>query len=408
MDVRRPLMHAAIVTKLEASSPQFLLQQGITAITQGRYSEGIALLVRARDTLILEQPQYLLLDTIMQHYTRYTQAQEALLDASRTFAQADSDLHTSIADLEQLLLQNEQEDQSLSSTIEQLLTRQKTASLLPMPTGNTIHKETDKRATSTDIEKEYLPELSITCFGRFEVHRHQQAVTLCQNRNGQAIFRYLVAQRGYRATMDALIEAFWLDEDPGVARRKLQVAISALRRSLNAGYACDPGGGYILCRQHLYLLNPDVRLTTDVGEFLHCHEMGRHAQEDEMVRLYEHACHLYTGPLLMEDRYTNWSIGRREQLSQVYLSMCMALAEQALKSGAYENAIHWAGISLAENPCDEPAHRLLILAYARQGRRNEAMKQFQRCERIVLDELGVAPMPETVHLFQSIVTQNLS
>jgi len=408
MYVQRPLMHAAIVTTLETSSPQFLLQQGITAITQGRYSEGIALLVRARDTLILEQPQYLLLDTIMQHYTRYTQAQEALLDASRTFAQADSDLHTSIADLEQFLLQNEQEAQSLSSTIEQLLTRQKTASLLPMPTGNTVHEETDKRATSANIEKEYLPELSITCFGRFEVRRHQQAVTLCQNRNGQAIFRYLVVQPGYRATMDALIEAFWLDEEPGVARRKLQVAISALRRSLNAGYACEPGGGYILCRQHLYLLNPDVRLTTDVVEFLHCYEVGRHTQEDEMVRLYEHACHLYTGPLLMEDRYTDWSIRRREQLGQVYLSMCMALAEQALKSGAYENAIHWAGISLVENPCDEPAHRLLILAYARQGRRNEAMKQFQRCERILLDELGVAPMPETVHLFQSIVTQNLS
>ncbi len=246
MDVRRPLMHAAIVTTLEASSPQFLLQQGITAITQGRYSEGIALLVRARDTLILEQPQYLLLDTIMQHYTRYTQAQEALLDASRTFAQADSDLHTSIADLEQLLLQNEQEAQSLSSTIEQLLTRQKTASLLPMPTGNTIHEETDKRATSTNIEKEYLPELSITCFGRFEVRRRQQAVTLCQNRNGQAIFRYLVAQPGYRATMDALIEAFWPDEDPGVARRKLQIAISALRPDKDRSHL--PGCGHRYAR----------------------------------------------------------------------------------------------------------------------------------------------------------------
>lgn len=406
MDVRLPLMHASIVTTLETSSPQILLQQGIKAIVQGRYSEGITLLVHVRDALILEQPQYLLLDTIMQHYTSYTQAQEALLGASRTFVQADSNLHTSISALEQLLLQMEHKAQSLRSAIEQSPTRQKTTSLLSMSTDNTAHKEKDKRAASSEIEKEYLPELSITCFGYFEVRRQQEVVALCQNRNGQAIFRYLVAQPSYRATMDDLIEAFWPDEEPGVARRRLQVAVSALRRSLNVGYACDPGEGYILCKQHLYLLNPAVRFITDVGEFLHCYEMGRHTQEDEMVRLYEHACHLYTGPLLMEDRYADWSIRRREQLGQVYLSMCMTLAEQAFKRGAYEDVIGWANALLAENACEEAAHRLLILAHARQGRRNEAMKQYQCCERILCDELGVAPMPETVRLFQDILTQN--
>ena len=418
MDARRPLPHAPLVTMEEPSSPQAVLQQGITAIAQGRYSEGIALLVYARDTLLLAQTQYLrLLDTLIQHYSAYIQAQEALLSASRTFAQTDSDLHTSIAHLEQILLQDEQKShqkpqqaQTPNSIIVQLSTRQKTVPLTPPPTDKVDHfapfareqDQTDK--VTNDIETEYLPELYITCFGRFEVRRHQQPVTLCQNRNGQAIFRYLVAQPGYRATMDALMEALWPDEEPAVARRKLQVAISALRRSLNNGYACDPGGGYILCKQHLYLLNPAVRFTTDIDEFLQCYEAGHHAQEDEMVRQYERACRLYTSPLLIEDIYTDWSIGRREQLSQVYLSMCMALAEQALKHGVYENVISWATALLTENSCDESAHCLLMRAYAHQGRRNEAMKQYQRCERILSDELGVAPMPETVRLFQSIVT----
>ena len=295
MDARRPLLHTPLVTTAEPSSPQTVLQQGITTIAQGRYSEGIALLLHARDSLILEQTQYRrLLDTLIQHYTAYIQAQEALLDASRTFAQADSDLHTNIAHLEQLLLQNEhevQKPQPFSSTIVQLPTRPKTVPLAPVPIDNTVlfspplpannaseQEETDKR--TTNIEIEHLPELNITCFGRFEVRRHQQLVTLCQNRNGQAILRYLIAQPNYRATMDDLIEALWPNEEPEVARRKLQVAISALRRSLNAGYACDPGGGYILCKQHLYLLNPAVRFTTDIDEFLQSYELGRLAQED--------------------------------------------------------------------------------------------------------------------------------
>ena len=411
MDAQRSLLHAPLVPMPESDTPQSVLQQGIAAIAQGRYREGIALLVHARDVLLLEHTQYRrLLDTLIQHATAFIQAQEALLSASRTFAIAESELHTSLAHLEQSFAQGEQKAlekpqhaQTLHSIIVQLPLRPKTVPLVPVSL-DADRREDDRKGHPYISVSGELPDLSITCFGSFEVRRQQQPVTLCQNRNGQAIFRYLVAQPGYRATVDALMEALWPDEEPTVARRKLQVAISALRCSLNSGYACDPGGGYILCKQHLYLLNPAVRFTTDIAEFLQCYEAGRHAPEDEMVLQYERACRLYTGPLLMEDRYTDWSIGRREQLSQVHLTMCLTLAEQALKHGVYENVISWAHALLAENPCDESAHRLLMLAYVRQGRRNEAMKQYQRCECILFDELGVAPLPETMRLFQSIVT----
>jgi hypothetical protein len=51
-----------------------------------------------------------------------------------------------------------------------------------------------------------LPALYITCFGRFEVKRLDQAITLCHRRNGQAILRYLVAQPGSRASVDKLMD----------------------------------------------------------------------------------------------------------------------------------------------------------------------------------------------------------
>jgi len=47
---------------------------------------------------------------------------------------------------------------------------------------------------------------------------------------------------------------------------------------------------------------------------------------------------------------------------------------------------------------------LLMRAYAAQGRRNEALRQYKRCKRVLLEELGAPPMPETVNLFQSILT----
>jgi LuxR family maltose regulon positive regulatory protein len=109
------------------------------------------------------------------------------------------------------------------------------------------------------------------------------------------------------------------------------------------------------------------------------------------------------GPFLVEDMYADWSLIRREQLSQTYLTMCCALADHFLSIGRYEDAVKWANTILSENQFDEVAYRQLMLAYAAQGRRNEALRQYQRCEQVLRNELGVSPMPETKHVFQAIL-----
>lgn len=379
----------------EDVSPQRLLEQALAAIAQGQYSEGMTFVALARTQLSEEQLHLYapLLDSIIAHYGGYEHAQATLLHASHTFVQADSALKASIAQLEYLLLHTMPAQQGRARPVIALFPYARHDS---MPQQHTIHD------TSLP-QDEYLPALTISCFGRFEVYRQQQPIILCQNRSGQMILRYLIAQASYRATADALMEALWPDDEPETARRKLQVAVSALRRSLNAGYECDPGGGYILYKNHLYLLHPAVRIVTDVDKFMQHYENGRQESGQEMVWHYEKACQLYNGPFLPEDLYVDWSQRRREQLSQLYLSMCASLAQSAFEQGNYEKANYWSHQLLAESQCDEAAHRLLMQSYARQGRRNEALKQYQRCERILRDELGVAPMQETLAVFQDIL-----
>jgi DNA-binding SARP family transcriptional activator len=394
MDLLHPFAHIPDALP-EKSSPEALLRQGIKSITQGRYSEGIALLALVRTTEISQECYATILDAIMRHYNTYTQAQEVLFQASRDFVQAENELRSSIASLEQLLSQTEHEPQiALLPTISNPAHEQR-HSTPPLSKEGNQHIDI--------FVGEHLPGLFITCFGRFEVNRQQQLVTLCQNRSGQAILRYLVAQPGCRATPEALMEAIWPGGEPESTRRKLQVSISALRRSLNEGYGCSPGTGYVLCKNGLYQLHPSIHLVTDVEIFAQHYEAGYRNQGSEMVSHYEQACRLYTGAFLPEDLYANWTQRRREQLSQMYQRMCGALAEQAFKNGCYENAANWAHSLLTENPCDEAAHRLLMLAYAYQGRRNEALRQYQRCEHILHDELGVSPMFETQQVFQDIL-----
>ncbi len=181
------------------------------------------------------------------------------------------------------------------------------------------------------------------------------------------------------------------------------MAVSALRRSLNHGYVKEAGGGYILCKNRVYELNPLVPLRTDVDEFLEYYQAGRQSSGNVMAAYYKRACDVYTGPFLSEDLYADWSSSRRRHLSQVYLEMCNALADYCLETCRYEHAMRWSGAILKENRCDEGAHQQLMRAYAAQGRRSEALLQYQLCARILAEELGVQPMPETISLFQAIL-----
>jgi DNA-binding SARP family transcriptional activator len=203
--------------------------------------------------------------------------------------------------------------------------------------------------------------------------------------------------------MDALVEALWPDDSPDIARHKLHVAVSALRRALNGQYARQKEMGYLLYENGAYRLNPDVAIRIDAAEFLALYRTGQHARGNEAIPHFEAACRLYTGPFLPEDLYADWSLIYREQLTQIYLTMCNTLAAHYLTEERNDEAAGWARCVLEENRCDEAAHRQLMRAYAAQGRRSEALRQYQRCEHVLGEELGVQPMPETKAVFQAIL-----
>ena len=128
----------------------------------------------------------------------------------------------------------------------------------------------------------------------------------------------------------------WPEDDPEVARSKLFIAISSLRRSLNHGYNAEPGHGYIICKNRIYYLNPAVMIETDVDQFLQFYRRGRQTKEDK-VALYEMACRLYIGPFLTEDIYADWSFLQREQLSMIYIDMCRTLSYHYMRVKGYED-----------------------------------------------------------------------
>ncbi len=390
----------------EASSLVRLLESGLCHVRQARYAEGIAFLTQAREQLSPSQMWLATaIDVFVQSHEMYSRTREALLQASNDFAKADAAQQAQIVAFANLLL-------SLIEAIEELSQPQTS------PEGpyccDQLVTQLPQRDSKDNGDKQFLllvhsevskclPALYITCFGRFEVKRLNQTVPLCPSRSGQTIMRYLIAQSDRSATADKLMGVLWPEDEAEVALRKLRIATSALRRSLNDGYDCTVGGGYILCKDSTYYFNRSVQLYVDFDEFLELYQVGLRMPRSAAISYYEKACNLYVGPFLPGDTYADWSFLRREQLRQIYLAMCRTLTEYYLDIEHYNSAMVWATASLKENQCDEIAYRQLMYAYAARGQRSEALRQYQRCRQVLFQELSVQPMPATEQLFQAIM-----
>ena len=75
-------------------------------------------------------------------------------------------------------------------------------------------------------------------------------------------------------------------------------------------------------------------------------------------------------------------------------ALCRLLADNPTR---FDRAVFFLPAVL-DQPRPQAAHRRLMAAYARTGRRGHALRQFLACRRALVAELGVEPGVETVEL----------
>lgn len=376
--------------RLEPSLYMRFLKDGLEAMQQERYTESAALFSIIRSCL---SPDHIYIrttiDAFLEENADYQQIEHELQDVVARFAEVKATQKRRAAALASqlsLLINTREVPYRRPTAREALLQQTQRGSELPQVSSLLCLPPTGEQWRSTEI--------SITCFGHFEVSRWGQPISLCANRKGQAILRYLVAATEHSASSDKLQALFWPEDKMEAAQHKLHIAMSSLRRSLQQGDTSSSQQNYIHYKDHIYTLNPSLLLHTDVGAFLTYYQRGLQDTQ-ERILCYEEACRLYTGPFLVEDLYADWSSLQRERLSHTYLSMCDTLANHYFQVQSYEEAETWAIALLRENKYDEAAHRLLIQIYVVQGRRHDAMKQYRLCEDILRQDLGVGPLPQT-------------
>jgi DNA-binding SARP family transcriptional activator len=243
--------------------------------------------------------------------------------------------------------------------------------------------------------------LDAEMFGVFELRIDGVVVPKWHGRLGPSILAYLLLQKRCVAR-DRLLDVFWPDVAPRIAQNRLRVAISSLRRALEAASPRPVieflNGNYRVAR--------DGEITLDVDEFQRYAARGRHAEEsnetEKALGAYRRALDLYRGELLAELPYEEWTMLPREALRVAYLD-CLANASHLhLRLHDYSEALNLAWRILDADPAREDAHCLIMRCHAAQGSLHQARRQFDLCRHELITVLGVEPAPDTVELMCSL------
>jgi putative transposase len=235
-------------------------------------------------------------------------------------------------------------------------------------------------------------------FGHFEVFCDGEPVTLGCSNKALSILKYLLALPTRPVSQDHLMGWLWPESNLRKARWSLNSAIRALRKLLSS---CPPlaRANHVLLEERCYRLSPIVRVETDVDEFDAHYEQGcrleRKSRMAEAAAEYQKAVELYRGDYLGEDLCEDWTMLKRERLSSAYVDILGLLAVHCMESGQLRDSIRACYRTLEKDRCHEDSYRLLMRCYARLGLRGKVLHQYRLCEKILRQEYGTDPSPET-------------
>ncbi len=260
--------------------------------------------------------------------------------------------------------------------------------------------DTDGGARGGSGHKGYV--VNVRLLGDFELTVDGRPTTAWYGQLGPTLMKFLLAQPNRACARDVLLEQFWPGVEPDVARNRLHVALSSVRRAL-ATVADAP---LVEFCDGFYRVAPVHRVETDVERFHALVEAGRSAEIgdrlDEAAALYRRAAATYTGEFLADCPYDDWTMLPREELRMAYVDLLDRWSGVLAAAGRDSECVEVGRLVLRQDACREDVHRLIMRCQASFGRTSEALRQYERCRRALRETLGLEPSAPTQALARSL------
>jgi len=223
-------------------------------------------------------------------------------------------------------------------------------------------------------------------------------------RQGRRAFAYLACARARPVPREELADAVWGDAPPDGWDAALSALVSKLRTTL----ARSVGGIEIatVSGAHELRLPHDGWLDIEAAAIAIDEAEGA-ARAADRARAWGSAsvaCAIAARPFLASDS-APWIERQRTALRDIHVRAIELLADLNLADGRAPLAIQFAARCIDLEPYRETAYQRLMRAHALAGNRAEALRAYERCRRLLAEELGADPSPETERIYLELLRE---
>lgn len=234
-----------------------------------------------------------------------------------------------------------------------------------------------------------MPHLALAFLGTFQITRNGQPVPRFRVNAARALLAYLAVEADRPHRRETLAGLLWPEVPDATALKYLRHTLSELRKAIGD----DDHTEFLQITRSTLQFNLDRSTWVDVAAFMH-------GAQSRTLSDLEQAAELYRGPFLEgfslegSPAFEEWLLVRQQQLARLAVDMLYRAATQRAESGDYGKAITHAQHLVLIEPLHEAALRLLMQLFALDGRRNEALAQYETYRRTLAQELHVRPSPD--------------
>ncbi len=249
--------------------------------------------------------------------------------------------------------------------------------------------------------------LRLKLLGAPSVFIGEEPVTGFVSNKATALLFYLAAT-GKSHTRETLAGLLWGDSDEERARKNLRDVLFNLRPIV---------GDYLLISRQMIALNMAANHDVDVVRFTtmlkELGDLENPPLSPASMILLREAVDLYGGEFLegfhisQSPDFEMWVIEERERLQLLAVQSLHILTEYLTQQGNTALGIKYAARLLALESWREETHRQLMHLLVWSGQRSAALAQYETCRRLLRENLGVEPEPETQRLYDSILRGDL-
>jgi DNA-binding SARP family transcriptional activator/tetratricopeptide (TPR) repeat protein len=207
------------------------------------------------------------------------------------------------------------------------------------------------------------------------------------------LLRLLALRNAEPVDIETLLAALWPDVERAKGLASLRTATSQIRRALQQNCIVHQYDGLVLTSCWV-----DVTAFRQLaGE---CRVFAAQQRWDRVVAAAREALGLYVGDVRAHDAGVDALNEARTTLRELHQAVLLDAADASVALRWYRDATDLAREALTHDAYSERAVRALMLAQAGLGETRAALRTFDDCRRLLADELGADPAPQTcaVHL----------